>query len=69
MDELLSCPFCGGKPVPTMHLSYNWFAPVCASCNARGPSIKILPGSSKQEISRLLRLANDSWNRRVLHDE
>lgn len=63
--ELLPCPFCGGEALPTAHLTYNWFAPVCGRCNARGPSVKIERDSDPQEMRNLMNQADESWNRRA----
>ena len=63
--ELLSCPFCGGEALPTAHLTYNWFAPVCGRCNARGPSVKIERDSDPQEMRNLMNQADENWNRRA----
>ena len=63
--ELLPCPFCGGEALPTAHLTYNWFAPVCRRCNARGPSVKIERDSDPQEIRNLMNQADENWNRRA----
>ena len=63
--ELLPCPFCGGEALPTAHLTYNWFAPVCGRCNARGPSVKIERDSDPQEMRNLMNQADENWNRRA----
>ena len=63
--ELLPCPFCGGEALPTAHLTYNWFAPVCRRCNARGPSVKIERDSDPQEMRNLMNQADENWNRRA----
>ena len=63
--ELLPCPFCGGEALPTAHLTYNWFAPVCGRCNARGPSVKIERDSDPQEMRNLMNQADEKWNRRA----
>ena len=63
--ELLPCPFCGGEALPTAHLTYNWFAPVCRRCNARGPSVKIKRDSDPQEMRNLMNQADENWNRRA----
>ena len=63
--ELLPCPFCGGAALPTAHLTYNWFAPVCGRCNARGPSVKIERDSDPQEMRNLMNQADENWNRRA----
>ena len=64
--ELLPCPFCGGEALPTAHLTYNWFAPVCGRCNARGPSVKIERDSDPQEMRNLMNQADENWNRRAI---
>ena len=63
--ELLPCPFCGDEALPTAHLTYNWFAPVCRRCNARGPSVKIERDSDPQEMRNLMNQADENWNRRA----
>ena len=63
--ELLPCPFCGGEALPTAHLTYNWFAPVCGRCNARGPSVKIERDSDPQEMRNLMNQADENWNHRA----
>ena len=63
--KLLSCPFCGGEALPTAHLTYNWFAPVCGRCNARGPSVKIERDSDPQEMRNLMNQADENWNHRA----
>lgn len=63
--ELLPCPFCGGEALPTAHLTYNWFAPVCRRCNVRGPSVKIERDSDPQEMRNLMNQADENWNRRA----
>ena len=63
--ELLPCPFCGGEALPTAHLTYNWFAPVCRRCNARGPSVRIERDSDPQEMRNLMNQADENWNRRA----
>ena len=63
--ELLPCPFCGGEALPTAHLTYNWFAPVCIRCNVRGPSVKIERDSDPQEMRNLMNQADENWNRRA----
>ncbi len=63
--ELLPCPFCGGEALPTAHLTYNWFAPMCSRCNARGPSVKIERDSDPQEMRNLMNQADENWNRRA----
>ena len=63
--ELLPCPFCGGEALPTAHLAYNWFAPVCRRCNVRGPSVKIERDSDPQEMRNLMNQADENWNRRA----
>ncbi len=63
--ELLPCPFCGGEALPTAHLTYNWFAPVCRRCNVRGPSVKIERASDPQEMRNLMNQADENWNRRA----
>ena len=62
---LLPCPFCGGEALPTAHLTYNWFAPVCRRCNVRGPSVKIERDSDPQEMRNLMNQADENWNRRA----
>jgi len=64
-EALLACPFCGGEAKPTAHLTYSWFAPVCKSCGARGPSVRIEPGSSPQKMRELLNEADALWNARA----
>ena len=66
--ELLPCPFCGGEALPTAHLTYNWFAPVCRRCNTRGPSVKIERDSDPQEMRNLMNQADENWNRRASPD-
>ena len=63
--ELLPCPFCGGEALPTAHLTYNWFAPVCRRCNVRGPSVKIERDSDPQEMRNLMNQADENWNLRA----
>ena len=63
--ELLPCPFCGGEALRTAHLTYNWFAPVCRRCYARGPSVKIERDSDPQEMRNLMNQADENWNRRA----
>ena len=63
--ELLPCPFCGGEALPTARLTYNWFAPVCSRCNARGPSVRIERDSDPQEMRNLMNQADENWNRRA----
>ena len=63
--ELLPCPFCGGEALPTAHLTYNWFAPVCGRCNARGPSVKIERDSDPQEMRNLMNQDDENWNHRA----
>ena len=63
--ELLPCPFCGGEALPTAHLTYNWFAPVCRRCNTRGPSVRIERDSDPQEMRNLMNQADENWNRRA----
>lgn len=63
--KLLPCPFCGGEASPTAHITYNWFAPVCSRCNARGPSVKIERDLDLQEMRNLMDQADENWNRRA----
>ena len=65
LGALLPCPFCGGEARPTAHIAYSWFAPVCKSCGARGPSIRIERGASPQKMRELLNEANALWNIRA----
>jgi hypothetical protein len=65
LGELLSCPFCGGEAEPAIHLTYWWFAAVCKSCNARGPSVRIVPKSDLQTHRVLMNKANSLWNTRT----
>lgn len=64
-EALLACPFCGGEAASTAHLAYSWFAPVCKSCGARGPSVRIERGSEPQTMRELLRKADALWNARA----
>lgn len=67
--NLKRCPFCGGKAQPTVHLEYSWFAPVCISCGARGPSVRIDRGLSSKEMSELMSEADAKWNRRARQED
>ncbi len=66
LGALLPCPFCGGKARSTAHLAYSWFAPVCNSCGARGPSVSVERGASPQKMRELLNEADALWNIRAL---
>ena len=69
MSDLNPCPFCGGEAAPTAHLQYSWFAPVCKSCGARGPSVRIQAGASHQAMRELMNKADELWNTRVEPEE
>jgi hypothetical protein len=62
---LLGCPFCGGEARPTAHLTYSWFAPVCKSCGARGPAVRIERGPDPQKMRELMNKADALWNTRA----
>lgn len=66
--KLLPCPFCGGEALPTAHLTYSWFAPVCRSCGVSGPSVKIESGTSLQKMRELMNKADALWNTRAALD-
>lgn len=67
--KLKPCPFCGGEAAQTAHLTYSWFAPVCKSCGARGPSVRIEQGTSSQKMRELLNEADAKWNTRAIEAE
>jgi len=64
-NELLQCPFCGGEAASAAHLTYSWFAPICKSCGARGPSVRIESGADPQKMRELMNKADELWNSRV----
>ena len=68
LGALLPCPFCGGEARPTAHIAYSWFAPVCKSCGARGPSVRVESGASPQKMRELLNNADALWNIRAPND-
>jgi hypothetical protein len=65
LGTLLPCPFCGGEPRPTAHLTYSWFAPVCRSCGVDGPQVRIEAGTDPQTQRELMNKADALWNTRV----
>lgn len=61
MQEIKSCPFCGGKGVLSGEVRY--FVK-CSNCRARVGSSHYIHGDEKSELKAKER-AVEMWNRRV----
>ena len=62
-DDLMPCPFCGGKPYEAHHMTYGWWAVTC-KCGAEGPSFRA--DTPEEHKCSAYQKATEAWNKRAI---